>query len=92
MRLQLVGVAYCKQSSRARDIEDENNNGIDAHPHPLALGTENESGRIDAGEEDAEAGEVDIACFGIRQDGLARYNYCQKKQDRCSPSAPMAQI
>ena len=53
-----------------------------SHTQDLPLGPENHPIQIDAGEQDAQGSQVDVALLGGRQDGLAGDQVGQQKQDR----------
>ena len=60
-----------KQPSRARNVQDEHDYGIDAHPEELTFRPKNQPARVNARQQNPKPGKIDVARLRIGQDGLA---------------------
>ena len=67
IREYLLSTSNEKQASYTNYIEDEHNKRVDAQGANLAGGAEDETIDVDGGEQDAEAGEVDVCVFCLRE-------------------------
>lgn len=71
---------YRKQPCRTEYVEDEHGKRVHAHAKDQSLRPEDQAREVDAGQEHAESGKVDIRVMGLREDRLTR-DQCRDEEE-----------
>jgi MFS family permease len=80
-RLETLPVGNRDQAGHAQQIEEQNQYGVEPQAQILTLRTEDETPQVDHGEENTQAGEIDVGLVGGGKDSLTGEQRGEQKQD-----------
>lgn len=71
LKVRAIGTFLPSHNGKeANDIEEKDHQRVDAQVEELAFAAEDQAINIDSGQQDTEAGKIDIRVFCLRQDRL----------------------
>ncbi len=80
--LGLTSGGYGYQARDAEPVQDQDDQRVGAHAENLAARSEDQSGHVDRGQQNAQASQVDVTVLGERQNRPAGQQAGQQEQHR----------